>query len=193
LAEFSSKEMVQRPSFWKFFFSVTLLSASGSAVISFARDLALTAGAEASLATTLVGVLSLCNGSGRIISGLISDTLGVRKAMLISNTVGILAPIALLLAVNQGSCGICVVGLCLTGVTYGFLATIISAFISSFYGLKNFASNYSIANLMIFPSSLGATIASILLVKTGGYSAPLALLALFAILAMAANVSIKKP
>lgn len=58
----TTAEMAKRSSFWRFFIFSVLTSAVGSSVISFARDLALSVGAEAALATTLVGVLSLCNG-----------------------------------------------------------------------------------------------------------------------------------
>jgi len=191
--ELTTKEMAKRASFWKFFSFAVLTSASGSSVISFARDLALASGAQAALATTLVGVLSLCNGLGRIICGLVSDVLGVRKAMLISNCIAILAPLTVLFAVSKNSLGLCITGLCLTGIAYGFLATIISAFTAAFYGLKSFPSNYSLSNMMLLPASFSATFASVLLTKTGGYVAPFIMLITFAVLAMIINLSIKRP
>lgn len=191
--DITTAEMVKRSSFWKFFTFAVLTSASGSSVISFARDLAIASGAKAALATTLVGVLSLCNGFGRILCGVISDAFGVRAAMFISNTLAIAAPASVLLAVSRHSVVLCVAGLCLTGVAYGFLATIISAFTTAFYGPTNFSSNYSISNMMLFPAAFGATFASILLTETGGYTAPLIMLIAFAALAMVINLSIRQP
>lgn len=191
--ELTTPEMIRRTSFWKFFCFSVLTSASGNAIINFARELALAAGAQAALAATLVGVLSLCNGFGRILSGLISDAFGVRRAMLISNSIALLAPLVVLLGVSCGSLPLCAAGLCLTGVAYGFLATIISAFTASFYGLRHFSSNYSFSNLMIFPASFGATLASVLLERSGGYTAPLILLAAFSALALCINLTIRRP
>lgn len=191
--DLTTREMAKRASFWKFFSFAVLTSASGSSVISFARDLALASGAQAALATTSVGILSLCNGLGRIICGFVSDVLGVRKAMLISNGIAILAPLTVLLAISKHSSGLCITGLCLTGIAYGFLATIIAAFTAAFYGLKNFPSNYSLSNMMLLPASFGATFASILLTKTGGYVAPLIMLITFAVLAIIINLSIRRP
>ena len=191
--ELPTREMWRRPSFLKFFIFAVLTSASGSAVIGFARDLAIAAGAEVPLATTLVGVLSLCNGLGRITCGVVSDQLGVRKAMLISNTIALLAPLAVLFSLGQNSLGLCIAGLCLTGIAYGFLATIISAFTAAFYGLRYFPANYSLSNMMLFPASFGATVASILLTETGGYTAPFLLLTAFAGLAMVINLTIRRP
>jgi len=190
--DLTTKEMVKRNSFWKFFGFAVLTSASGSSVISFARDLALASGAQAALATTLVGVMSLCNGLGRIICGLVSDVLGVRKAMLISNSIAILAPLSVLFAVSKNSLGLCITGLCLAGIAYGFLATIISAFTVAFYGFKSFPSNYSLSNMMLLPASFGATFASVLLTKTGGYVTPFMMLIIFTVLAMIINLSIKR-
>ena len=81
--DYTTAEMVKRFTFWRFFLFSILTSAVGSTVISFARDLALSVGAAAALATTLVGVLSLCNGLGRVLCGLIFDALGRRQTMLI--------------------------------------------------------------------------------------------------------------
>lgn len=192
-ANLTTGEMVRRASFWKFFTFAVLTSASGSSVISFARDLAIASGSEAAMATTLVGVLSLCNGLGRIICGLVSDRFGVRRAMFISNSIAIFAPAAVLLAVSRHSVALCVAGLCLTGIAYGFLATIISAFTAAFYGPGSFASNYSISNMMLFPAAFGATFASVLLTRTGGYFAPLAMLIAFSAVAMGINLSIREP
>lgn len=192
-ADITTREMVRRSSFWKFFTFSVLTSASGSSVISFARDLAIASGAKAALATALVGVLSLCNGFGRILCGIVSDALGVRAAMLLSNVIAICAPLAVLLAVGWRSVILCVAGLCLTGIAYGFLATIISAFTATFYGPTNFSSNYSISNMMLFPAAFGATLASILLTQTGGYTAPILMLAAFSAAAMVINLTIRKP
>lgn len=83
--DFTSGEMLRRPSFWMAFFYLVCLSAVGSSVISFARDLALSVGAPAALATSLVGALSICNGLGRMATGAAFDALGRRKTMLIAN------------------------------------------------------------------------------------------------------------
>ena len=67
--DYTSGQMLRRPSFWMAFVCISLLAAVGSSVISFAKDLALSVNAPESLAVSLVGVLSVCNGLGRILSG----------------------------------------------------------------------------------------------------------------------------
>ena len=97
--DYSTGQMIRRPSFWLAFFCIVCLSAVGNTVISFARDLALSVGAEAALATTLVGVLSMCNGLGRIAIGALFDRLGRKRTMLFANILTILAAGITLIAV----------------------------------------------------------------------------------------------
>lgn len=189
---YTTAEMLKRSSFWKFFLYSVLTSAVGSTVISFARDLALSVGATAALATTLVGVLSLCNGLGRILCGVVFDALGRKKTMLLSNLLAIIAPAVVLLAVMGKSLPLCVAGLCCTGVCYGCSPTISSAFVGEFYGPKSFPTNYSVANLMLIPCSFASTLGNTLLISTGSFAGPFIMLLAFAAAAMALNVSIRK-
>jgi OFA family oxalate/formate antiporter-like MFS transporter len=170
-----------------------LTVAVGSTVISFARDLALSVGAEAALATMLVGVLSVSNGLGRIVCGLIFDVLGRRRTMLIANLLAILAPATVLLSIIKGSLALCIVGLCVTGISYGCCPTITAAFIGAFYGTKYFPTNYSTTNLMLIPASFVATISGAMQESTGSFIAPFVMLLIFAACALIINLNIRKP
>ncbi len=191
--DFTTARMLRRTSFWFAFLGLVCLAAVGNTVISFARDLALSVGAQAALATTLVGVLSVCNGLGRIVIGALFDRLGRKKTMLLANILTILAAGITLLAVLTKSLPLCVVGLCLTGFSYGSCPTISSAFISSFYGAKHFPLNFSVMNFNLMGASFIATAASRLLESSGGFIAPFLLLLCLAVISLALNLSIKKP
>ena len=138
LRDYTPAEMVRRFTFWRAFFALVCLTAAGSSVISFAKDLALSVGAQATLATTLVGVLAVCNGLGRIITGAVFDALGRRFTMISASILTIAATGITLLAVSISSLPLCIVGLCLTGLSYGTSPTVSSAFTSAFYGQKHF-------------------------------------------------------
>lgn len=191
--DYSASEMLRRFTFWRFFLFCALTASVGSTVISFARDLSLAAGADAVLATTLVGVLSVCNGLGRVICGMVFDILGRRKTMLLASVITIVAPAVVLISLSTNSLVLCIVGLCFTGISYGFAPTITSAFTSAFYGLKYFPTNFSIANMMLIPASFSATLASTLLMNTGSYTAPFIMLFAFACVALILNLSIRRP
>lgn len=191
--DYTTGEMTKRSSFWRFYLYCVLSCAIGNTVISVARDISISIGAAAALATTLVGVLSICNGLGRIFSGALFDILGRRKTMIIANIITILAPAITLGAVITNSMSLCVVGLCLCGLSYGCAPTITSATVSSFYGPKNFPLNFSIANSFLIPTSFVATLAGSLVTKTGSFASTLVMLLVFSVLALGFNLSIKRP
>ena len=180
-------------SFWMAFVCLSFLAAVGNTVISFARDLALSVDAGASLATTLVGVLAVCNGLGRIITGAVFDSFGRRLTMIGANLLAILSAGMTLLAVSVHSLPLCIVGLCLTGMSYGAAPTVCSAFVSAFYGQKHFATNYSIINFTAMAASFIATACNGLLAASGAYVAPFVLLLALACGALALNLCIRRP
>ena len=191
--DYTPSEMVRRFTFWRAFLALVCLTAVGSSVISFARDLALSVGAGTAFATTLVGVLSVCNGLGRIITGAVFDSMGRRFTMISASILTILAAGITLLAVSIGSLPLCVIGLCLTGLSYGTSPTVSSAFTSAFYGQKHFATNLSISNFNLMAASFIATACSSLQTSSGGYAAPFVLLLILATAAFVLNISIKRP
>lgn len=191
--DYPTGEMLRRPSFWLAFFCIVCLAAVGNTVFSFARDLALSVGAKAAFASTLVGILSVCNGLGRIAVGLVFDRYGRKRTMLLANGLTILAAGITLTAVLTNSLPLCVAGLCATGFSYGSAPTITSAFTSGFYGTKYFPLNYSVMNFNLMGASFAATAAGSLVESTGGYAAPFILLLCLAGFSLILNLCIRKP
>lgn len=191
--DYATSQMLQRISFWMAFTCLGLLGAVGSSVISFAKDLSLSVGAGEALATTMVGVLSVCNGLGRIFTGALFDVKGRRFTMMVTNVLTIAAAGITLLAVSCGSLPMCIAGLCLVGMSYGSCPTVSSAFVSTFYGAKHFPTNFSIMNFNLIGSSLMATACGSLLTSTGSYIAPFAVLLGLSVVALVLNLLIKKP
>ncbi|MFR8350196.1 MAG: MFS transporter [Clostridium sp.] len=162
-------EMVKRPEFFRFFVFLILACAVGNSTISMARDVAAGVGASASLASILAGALSLCNGCGRIVSGMMFDRCGQKRTMLIDGIITIIAPVIMLIAVREKSVILCGIGLCVTGVSYSFQPPVTSSVVASFYGMKHFSINYSITNLMMIPASCVATLVGVLYTKTDSF------------------------
>lgn len=189
---YTTAQMCRRPDFWMAFCYLIGLIAVGSCVISAAKDLAVSVGATLQLATTLVGVLSVFNGVGRILTGILFDTCGQRKTMLIANLLTILAVIVLLAAVWAHSVALCVVGLCLTGMSYGSCPTTSAALISTFYGMKHFSSNLAVMNLNLIFGSLIATVFGSLMSASGGYIVPFLLLLFLTLLSFVLNLFLRR-
>ena len=191
--DYTSGEMLRRSSFWRFFLYCILVASVGNTLISFARDLALSMGMTAALAATMVGVLSVCNGLGRILCGLVYDGLGQRKAMLMANAMAILGPALILGALALDSYPLGIAGMCVAGLSYGCCPTISAAFVSNFYGMKHYASNYSLSNTMLIPASFVATLASVLLSASHSYTLPFVMLLVFAAVGLLLNLSLRRP
>ena len=191
--DFTSMQMLCRPSFWMAFVSISFLAAVGSSVISFAKDLALSVEAPEALAVSLVGVLSVCNGIGRMITGALFDSIGRRRTMLRANVLTMCAAAVTLLAVSVGSLPLCVAGLCLTGLSYGACPTITAAFTSSFFGMKYFSTNMAFMTFTVMGGSLIATVSNKVLEVTGGYAATFMMLLALTCAALVLNLFIRKP
>lgn len=191
--DFTSLQMLCRASFWMAFICLSLLAAVGSSVISFAKDLAISVNAPEALATSLVGVLSVCNGIGRILTGTIFDVLGRKKTMICANIITIFAAAVTLLAVSVNSLPLCILGVCLTGVSYGSCPTITAAFTSSFFGMKHFSNNMALMTFTVMVGSFIATASNRVMEATGGYTATFIMLLTMTFVALVLNVFIRKP
>lgn len=191
--DYTAIQMLRRPSFWMAFVCISFLAAVGSSVISFAKDLALSVNATEPLAVTLVGILSVCNGLGRIFTGAVFDVIGRRKTMLYANILTIFAAGVTLIAVSIGSLPLCIAGLCLTGISYGACPTITAAFTSSFFGMKYFSTNMALMTFTVMGGSLIATVSNKVLEATGGYNATFFMLLALTFVALILNIFIKKP
>ena len=191
--DFTTVQMLKSFTFWRAFACMAFMTAVGNSVISFARDLVISVDATPVLATTLVGVLSVCNGLGRILTGAVFDMLGRRKTMIAANILTIVAAGVTLVAVQCHSLPVCIAGLCLAGMSYGSCPTVTSAFAASFYGQKHFSVNYSLTNFNLIVAAFIANFSNSLLAATGGYSASFVMLLVLAVGALGLNVSIHKP
>ena len=191
--DFTSGQMLCRPSFWMAFICISFLAAVGSSVISFAKDLALSVNAPEALAVSLVGVLSVCNGLGRILTGAVFDVIGCRRTMICANILTIFATVVTLTAVSVGSLALCIAGVCLTGISYGTCPTITAACTSSFFGMKHFSSNMALMTFTVMVGSFVATASNRVLEATGGYTVTFIMLLGLTFAALLLNVFIKKP
>ena len=191
--DYTTKEMLTSFTFYRVFVQMAFITAVGNSVISFARDMMLTAGAAPALATTLVGVLSVSNGIGRILTGAAYDAFGRKITMTGSAVLTIAAAAVALLGSALYSFPLCLVGLCLSGLSYGSCPTLTSAFTASFYGQAYFPVNYSLTNFNLIVAAFIANGANALLISSGSYVAPFALLLTLAVIALGLNFTIKRP
>lgn len=188
-------QMVKRPSFWFYFVWAILLSAAGLALISQASGIAgeVGKGVSASTIATVVGLISICNGIGRVIYGGMFDKVGRFKTMMTVVVVFFISALLLMVAFKSKNFGILIVGFMLCGASYGGITSTNSAFINSFYGATNYPVNFSIINLNLIIASFGSTIAGALYDSSGSYLSTIFMMIGAIVLSFICVVSIKRP
>ena len=167
--DIDTRQMLGLPSFWVFFLVAALTGGIGTGVIGHAKYIALEAGSSAVLSTFSVGLISVCNGVSRVITGLAYDKLGRAKTMLYDCFMFIISCAVSAIGLYMGSVPIVIAGLIATGLAYGGVPPISAAFANDFYGEKNYASNLSIINLSLLPASFASLLSGSLQTASGSY------------------------
>lgn len=187
-------KMLRRPSFWIFFIWATLLSASGLAIVSQASGIAIEVENEISAGTvsTVVGLISIFNGVGRVIFGGLFDRIGRLKTMTLNNTLFLLAISILMIAIKSGEFTLIIAGFITIGLAYGGITPTNSAFVNDFYGSKNYPVNLSLINMNLFIASFGSTIAGSLYDASGSYFSTLIAMIIAVVLGSILTFMIKK-
>lgn len=165
-------QMVRTTSFWLFFVWAILLSAAGLAVISQASGMVgqVTAGSlKGSTTATLVGLISIFNGVGRVLFGGLFDRAGQRVTMLAVDGAFLFSMLVVIAALVSSSLVLLVAGFVCCGLSYGGITPTNSAFINAFYGDRNYPVNFSIVNLNLVVASFGGTLAGVAFDATGSY------------------------
>lgn len=187
--------MLRSSGFWCFFLWATLLSAAGLAVIGQARPIALTVGPSLSAGevSLIVGMISVCNGLGRILAGTLYDRFGQKVTMItvvvlfLAGAGGIAASSAL------KSFPLLIAGYIALGMGYGGGPTTGAALTRDFFGSKHYSVNFSIANLNLMIASLGSTAAGALYDASGSFATTFVLLFVCVILAAASLAGVRRP
>ncbi|HEY3361758.1 MAG TPA: MFS transporter [Methanosarcina sp.] len=192
--EINSSSMIKRPTFWIFLIWSILSTAMGLALIGHAAPFANDLKATASLATFGVGLISVCNGLGRVTLGAVCDRVGLKKTMTLINITYLTAIVILITAAVSKSLPLLLLGFALTGLSYGGVPTMNTVFASVFYGKKYFAQNLGIVNTSLIGAAfIGPYVAGTLRTATGSYLSTLYAMAVLAVVAFVANVLIKRP
>ena len=192
--QFTLGQMLRRPSFWLFFLWAVCLSAAGLVVNAQARGIARTVNPDmdAGALSLAVGLISVCNGLGRVLFGALFDRRGRKAAMSL-----VLASFAvgngLLLLALRGAPSLLLPGFVLIGLGYGGGPTMSASVTRSFYGRKNYPVNFSVVNLNLLVGSFASTAAGGIFDATGSYTTVFALLFVLIAAALAAMLAIRKP
>lgn len=168
----TTKEMLGSCDFKVLYVWLMLISAAGLALMGHIAPCAMQLGAGTASAALIAGIVSVANGAGRIIYGILYDRLGVKKSIFIICAVFMFASAVTLVAVICENLMILIVGAVFIGISYGSAPTSSSAVVDRFYGSRYFSSNFGvISTQIVFAALLGQFMAGKLYMTTGNYVA----------------------
>ncbi len=169
--DIDTKQMLMRPSFWLFFLWTIAMGGAGMALISQASGIAKEVGPQVAAGTiaTVVGLISIFNGLGRVFFGNLFDKKGRRVTMTVVGLAFALSSLILAAALGFKAFPLIILGFVCCGFSYGGLNPSISAFVNSSYGPKHYPMNFSVMNLNLLAASFGGTIAGMLFDASGSY------------------------
>ena len=170
-AELDTAAMLKTPTLWLFYLWAILLSAAGLVLVSQASGIAREIGAGISAGTiaTVVGLISIFNGIGRVIFGGMFDRAGRSRTMQVINGLFLVTAAILVAALKLGSFPVLVAGFIIGGLAYGGVTPGNAAFVSSYYGMKHYSLNLSVVVTNLLFASFGSTIAGALYDATQSY------------------------
>ena len=192
--ELGTMEMLKRKSFWLYFSWSAVLTGAGLAVIGHAAVAAQAVGATVAQAALIVGAISISNGVGRVVVGLIFDRFGRKISIRWSNSTMVIAFALLTLAIMKESMILFILGGIVIGIAYGSIPPTNAAYVNLFYGPKNYALNFSVMNTAIIPGSiLGPLVAGAIKTATGSYMTAFAIILGLAMAVYLLQIAIKRP
>ena len=193
--DFSTKEMVSKVSFWLYFIWAILMSAAALALIAQASGIVTESadGLGAGTIATIVGLISVFNGIGRVIFGGLYDRLGQKKTMLLNNSLYLISVLITMAGLNAKSLPLVVTGFIFFGLSYGGVTPTNSAFIMDFFGVKNYPVNFSIINLNLLIASFGGTLAGAIYDKQGSYMSIFGIMLVAIAISTVCTLLIKRP
>jgi MFS transporter, OFA family, oxalate/formate antiporter len=142
--EISPREMLRMWQFYVLWFVYFLGTAVGLTAIGEATPLLQEMAKSTAVlsAGAALGVMSICNGVGRLAWGSVSDRFGRKPAVLMMCVVSVLACLGFLR--TAGSFSTLLLGLCLAAFAYGGYLALMPAYTADYFGPKNVGANYGL-------------------------------------------------
>lgn len=195
IVNFKPLQMLRQSSFWLYFLWSVLMSAAGLALIAQASGIVMEVSPSlaANSVATIVGLISIFNGAGRVAFGEVYDRLGNMKCMMINNALYLISILVIIAALRSGSLTLLVVAFICFGLSYGGVTPTNSAIVSDFFGTLYYPLNFSIVLLNLIIASFGATLAGMVYDAQGTYTSIFLIMIGAVVIGTVATALIRKP
>lgn len=194
--DINSAQMVKKPAFWLYYIWAILVSAAGLVLVSQASGIAVQVGGTSvsdGTIATVVGLISILNGIGRVIFGGMFDKKGYKMTMIVDMIIFIVAGLVLILALTTGQFLFIVLGFVVGGFAYGGVTPTNSAIISDFFGRTYYPMNFSLINTNLLIASFASTIAGKLYDATQSYMSAIFMLIGVTVVGFIVFLGIRRP
>lgn len=178
------KEMISTPFFRRYVIWYIPIIAAGLTIANHSAPIAQTMGITVAASAVFSGVVSLCNGAGRVIFGAVLDRKGTGFTTAVVNGLTICWCLLLLLAVLLASPTLLLLAFITGGLAYGAGPVLAMGLIKGVFGTRDYAVNIGIANLTIIAGSVVGPYAGGLIYQQCGYPAVAILLVVFSLITM---------
>ena len=160
------KESLHTRSFWLLWITWTLAGAAGVSMTILATGYGLFLGFPLPSAILILTAFNLTNGTGRLISGILSDRFGRNQVMSLAFLAAGLAYFALPWADGLGGCALLAA---VVGFSFGTLFSVSAPLVADCFGLKHFGAIFGLtfAAYGFVAGPLGPTLSGYLLDVTG--------------------------
>ena len=194
-AELEPKKMIGNRAFIIYYIWAILTTGAGLTIVSQASGIVsqVNENMSAGNIATIVGVLAIANGLGRVIFGALFDKLDARTVMIMDVAAYVLAAWCFILALLHNTTLSAIIGFVLCGIAYGAVPTINSAIISDYFGRRNYAINYSITNTNLIIASFASTIAGRIYDCFGTYMRVVAVMIIYVLVALIMIIPLRRP
>ena len=166
--QFTTAQMMKTPVFWIGLVWFICTASIGLTLLGESRQDALSLGTEATLATLLVGILSLANGGMSIVYGLLLDRFGLINHMRLMSGVSVVGICIVTAAFAAQSSPMFIAGALIVSAGYGGLPVFSTTFTLNRYGRLHYSANCAIGTAFLVPASLASMILAPAFRGTGG-------------------------
>ena len=168
---FTFIDMIKTPAFWFMALWNLSVAAIGLTMSSHASPIAQTIGLGATAAAFYAGIVSLCNGVGRVILGAVFDRIGYKKTMMLVSFISISAGLLLILSYKTENPVFLFIAFMACGFSFSGGPICSASYVKSVFGPKNYPQNIGFANLNVIIASIIGPYLSALIYQSGGYMA----------------------
>ena len=188
----TAAQTAKSPAFWTFCLWRSVFMGSVAAIIAQATVVITGIGGSIAFATMAVAALSLGNGLGRPVGGLVYDHIGQYRSLILFPALGFAISLAMIPFYFRGAYTVFTVLLLAEGLVYGMYSAMNTSYIRTTFGQRHLAINTGISAIVLAPFNLlFPLIAASIFNATGSYDAFFAILPICAVISLACGILTK--